>query len=160
MMKKILLLLTMLFPIISHAALFWASNYEECINDGKVGRTSEEMSALSKKCYNQFPKLRKLSLKKDVNLVCRDINEKSVYGLEVKGNKIKLDKLPTRIFTKTSHDKNKFTFMGNAVEKDSGKSVKIYGNISPLYGHGDIKVEYDDASNSDYVYNFTCYESK
>lgn len=161
-MKKIITALLTAALLIASSAYAWllgANSYEECINDGKVGRTTAEMSALSTKCYNQFPKLQKLSINKDVSLVCRDINEKSIYKIEVKGDKIKFDQLPNRKFTKTSYDKTSMTFVGDGKDKETNQLVKIYGNISILYGSGNIKVEYIDATKNDYDYYFTCYES-
>lgn len=162
-MKNLIIINALVLTFISsnaNAGFFGASNYEECINDGKVGRSVAEMSALSAKCYSQFPKLHKLSLKKDVDLICRDSNEKAIYAFKIKGSKVKLDKKPNTVFIKTSHDKSQMTFIGDGNDKDSKQAVKIYGSISPIYGSGDIKVEYVDGSKSDFVYNFTCYENK
>ncbi len=149
-----------IFSVSANAALFGASSYEECINDGKVGRSVSEMTALQIKCHSQFPKLHNLSLKKNVNLVCRDSDEKSIYRFEVKGSKIKLDVAPNIVFLKSSHDKSQITFNGDGHDKDSKQEVKVYGKISPIYANGDIKVEYVDRTKSDIVYNFTCYEDK
>lgn len=160
MVNRLLGIFIFFLPTLSNAALFGSENYEECINDGKVGRTAAEMKVLSTKCYNEFPKLYDLSIKKDVNLVCRDIDEKNVYRFEIRGQAVKIDKIPNKVFIKTSHDKTKMTFMGTGQSKEASKSINLYGNISPLNGSGDIKVQYEDKSLSDYVYKFTCYESK
>lgn len=159
-MNKFFFILLMTFLQFVFAAIFGASNYEECVNDGTVGRSDTEISALVIKCRSQFPKLYKLSLKKDVNLVCRDLDEKFIYRFKVKGSKVKLDITPNITFIKTSQDKSLITFSGNGHDKDTKQAVKFYGKISPIDANGDLKVEYVDRTKSDIVYSFSCYEDK
>jgi hypothetical protein len=70
MIKKLFLLLILLFPVVANAALFGASSYEECMADGKVGRTNAELQVLRNKCEKQFPKLAKLYGMKDSTILC------------------------------------------------------------------------------------------
>jgi len=41
----------------AYASLFGPSNYEECMNDGKVGRNLSEIQLKNKECRKKFPKL-------------------------------------------------------------------------------------------------------
>lgn len=147
-----------LYTAIANAALFGANSYEECMADGKSGRTNFEMQALAKKCRNDFPKLSKLAKMKDVTLVCRDYDEKNIYHIEVKRNKVLLLEIGNVEFIKTSHDKVKLTFKGDSKDKDTKEAVNIYGNIELLNGIGGIKVEYKNLKKEDLEYQFSCYE--
>ncbi len=159
MIRVCILIGFFIFSASANAALFGASTYEECVSDGKSGRTNFEMQALSRKCRNDFPMLEKLSKKKDVILFCRDVDEKAVYHIEVIGSKVRLSELPKRVLLKTSHDKNKITFKGEGKDKDTDEIVTIYGNILTSFGNGNIKVEYKDTAKKDIVYEFSCYEN-
>jgi hypothetical protein len=53
-----------------NAAWFGASNYEECVADGKTGRSNRELALLASKCRKQFPILKKLYEMKDSTIVC------------------------------------------------------------------------------------------
>lgn len=54
----------------SNAALFGPNSYEECMSDGKVGRTNAETRNLHLKCRQQFPVLVNLYKKNKSDLVC------------------------------------------------------------------------------------------
>ncbi|MEI8363623.1 MAG: hypothetical protein WCG35_10455 [Betaproteobacteria bacterium] len=71
----------MLAAVNVNAGLFGASNYEECMSDGKVGRTEQEMQVLNLKCQKQFPKLPKLFGMKNSTVFCvsSDGNAKDTY---------------------------------------------------------------------------------
>jgi hypothetical protein len=59
-----------IFSVSTNAALFGAKTYEECVSDGKIGRTNFEMQALSRKCRKDFPKLSNLAAKKLTEIQC------------------------------------------------------------------------------------------
>lgn len=158
-MRKLLLISLFSLPTISHAALFGASSYEECVNDGKVGRTNFEMRALINKCRKDFPMLPKLAKKKEANLVCRDTDGKTVNYVEVKSNTVKMSELKNILLNKTSHNKDELTFKGNATDKDTSEDVTMYGIIYLTSGSGNIKVEYKNKSKADVEYFFSCYEN-
>ncbi len=69
-MIRICILIGFFFSASANAALFGASTYEECVSDGKSGRTNFEMQALSRKCRNDFPKLSNLAAKKLTKIKC------------------------------------------------------------------------------------------
>jgi hypothetical protein len=79
----------------ANAGLFGASNYEECMNDGKVGRTDIEMQMLHLKCQKQFPKLPKLFKMKDSTILCvsSDNNKKQTFKINKDGIRIETGKL-------------------------------------------------------------------
>lgn len=53
----------------ANAGIFGPANYDECVNDGKVGRTPAELRNLYEFCASRFPKLPKILRKgrSDVN---------------------------------------------------------------------------------------------
>ena len=88
--KGITVLFLLFTASFAQAAWFGPSTYEECMNDGKVGRTSGELGLLNKHCQKKFPKLLKLHKLKDAYLTC--IGEKSeVVHLKIKKNFVYVD---------------------------------------------------------------------
>lgn len=79
-MKKLIAVLIIAMVQISdsaYAGFFGASNYEECMSDGKVGRTNAEISLLHKNCQKKFPVLSTLSAKKITKIKC-DFSDKLI----------------------------------------------------------------------------------
>ena len=59
------------------AITFGANNYEECMSDGKVGRTNDELHLLMNKCHLAFPKLPKLHAMQNAKILCVGPNEET-----------------------------------------------------------------------------------
>ena len=57
------------------AITFGANNYEECMSDGKVGRTNDELHLLMNKCQLAFPKLPKLHAMQNAKILCVGTDE-------------------------------------------------------------------------------------
>jgi curved DNA-binding protein CbpA len=137
-----------------------ANNYEECLTDMVKTVKNNDFSVVQFVCRNKFPKLLKLSMKKDVQLSCEDANGKSIYHFLISDGKVKLveaEKIKLE-FETTSFSKNALTFKGYSKEKDSGRKVIAYGKIDPVNASGTIKVEFQDKKSIDFVYEFTCVE--
>lgn len=56
-MKLISIFILFFLSNSAYASLFGPSNYEECMNDGKVGRNLSEIQLKNKECRKKFPKL-------------------------------------------------------------------------------------------------------
>lgn len=70
-MKILFIFLTLLLvSTSSQANLFGASTYEECVEDGKVGRTNMEVRNLRDKCRQKFPLLSNLYKNNKANITC------------------------------------------------------------------------------------------
>lgn len=58
-----------------YANLFGPSNYEECMNDGKVGRNLSEIQLKNKECRKKFPVLPSIKGKKTNAIDCHLSND-------------------------------------------------------------------------------------
>lgn len=83
-MKNLIIINSLVLTLISlnaSAGLFGASNFEECMSDGKVGRTNAELVMQSNKCRKSFPKLPSLKTKNAKELYCTLSTSKfSIYA--------------------------------------------------------------------------------
>ena len=73
-----------IFSVSSYAALFGTKTYEECVSDGKVGRTNAEIQLLINSCQIKFPHLKRVNEGSVAHIVCVG---KGVDSLELKFNK-------------------------------------------------------------------------
>ena len=86
-MKNLIVITFLALMLISSlnasAGLFGASNFEECMSDGKVGRTNAELYLLKKNCQRKFPKLPKQYAMKDATILCvsSDKSEQDTYQI-------------------------------------------------------------------------------
>jgi hypothetical protein len=135
------------------------SSYEECMSDGKVGRTTIELGLLKNFCENKFPDLKKLFNKLDASLVCRALDTSGVVlNIVIKEDLVSIDSLKEISFAKNSHDKNTLTFRGTGKDKDTLEPVTFLGEINPKNGSLQIRVVYDNNKKDPVIYNFSCYE--
>ena len=67
---KFILFIFLLSPSFVYAGLFGSSTYEECINDGKVGRNSAELFFKIQECEKKFPKLPSIKNKSNKQVDC------------------------------------------------------------------------------------------
>lgn len=75
MSKFIVLIFTFLFSLSANAWLFGPKSYEECMNDGKVGRTNAELYELRKYCRSKFPqKIKELKFEEKLSKTFRNSN--------------------------------------------------------------------------------------
>ena len=129
-MKKIIVLTALLLSQTANAGLFGASTYEECMSDGKVGRTNAELRLLTDKCRKMFPALPKLYALKDSKFSCidNDTNIKDEYEI-IENNmyRVKLKLLATRT-------KEKITTTENIHNAGTGKNMKGLLTINTLDG--------------------------
>jgi len=64
------LLIVLLFPCVVYAQIFGPRSFEECMSDGKTGRTSAELSIKENECRKRFPKLSALAKRSDKPFQC------------------------------------------------------------------------------------------
>lgn len=88
MIKKIISILAMLISLNASAGLFGASTFEECMSDGKVGRTNAELNLLKAKCRKEFPVLPKLYALKNARISCSATGGEGTEVYKVNGNKV------------------------------------------------------------------------
>lgn len=67
------------------AGLFGPSNFEECMSDGKIGRSTAEIYQLRKSCQKKFPKLP--SIKNGINAPVKCVFSGSTDVFTVQYNK-------------------------------------------------------------------------
>jgi hypothetical protein len=77
-MRKVLFLL-LLVPNLVSASLFGPSNYEECMTQGKTGRTDAELALKHKECRKKFPKLPSIKFKKDKFVSCTYSQQRTTH---------------------------------------------------------------------------------
>jgi hypothetical protein len=125
----------------SEAALFGASNYEECMSDGKVGRTNAELRLLTDKCRKEFPALPKLYALKDSRFSCVDnvTTTKDEYKV-VKNNmyRVNMHRAKKLLATRT---KEKITSIEDVHNTGTGKDMKGLLTINTLDGTASFYIE-------------------
>jgi hypothetical protein len=133
-------------------------SYDQCVSfvlkKGSNGNLLEAQSY----CQELYPKLATLIKGSSVKLSCLDSNGKTFYNFSISNDSVKLSVLENVAFTVSSRTKTGLYFKAESVEKDTNRSVIIYGKIDPVRSNGTMTVEYKDKKTSDYIYEFTCSE--
>lgn len=129
-MIRLLTLIIAVFPSISSAALFGPDSYEDCMNDGKVGRAIAEMQMLKLKCQKEFPKLKKLSKAKNVNLSCFSTDNHPLY-LSIKGKKVTNKVLNFEVYGRD--DNNVYISGLDNEDNDIEHSIKVNFSDGSIY---------------------------
>jgi hypothetical protein len=84
-MKNIFIAATLiLFTNSSFAGILGPSSFEECMNDGKVGRNRSELQIHENSCRKKFPKLSNLKKGKSTKITC--VFDDMVGGLQFEFN--------------------------------------------------------------------------
>jgi hypothetical protein len=138
-------------------SVFGPSNYEECMVDGKVGRTNAEISLQMRMCRKNFPLLPNIS-RKGVGIIrCADYSDKSSSVFSIKQNVITQQgtKLEFKINARNSEV---IRFEGDGAENGSGKKVKMYGELNVSEGNLQVNVIYEDNSKPKINYQLQCIE--
>jgi hypothetical protein len=146
MIKKIISILTMLISLNASAGLFGASNYEECMSDGKVGRTNAELQVLKSKCERQFPKLPKLYALKDASISCEGKDTDGTVDYTISKNKliISTEKPSFPILVRT---KEKILIKGSFLRNEKiNKDIFATLTIMPLTGLAFLEGTVDGAN--------------
>ena len=148
-MKKIIVLTALLLSQTANAGLFGASTYEECMSDGKVGRTNAELRLLTDKCRKEFPALPKLYALKNARISCVSADRQTTYIYKVNGNKV--DDMP---ITYRKNEQIVFTGIKIDVKNEGTKIAK--STIDTL--NGILKLTFDAEERSIY-FDFDCTEN-
>ncbi len=152
------ILVLLALPKISFAvSLFGPSNYEECMVDGKVGRTNAEISLQMRMCRKNFPLLSNIS-KKGIGIIrCADYSDKSSSVFSIKQNTIVQQgtKLEFKINARNSE---LIRFEGDGAENGNGKKVKMYGELNISDGNLQVNVIYEGNSKAKINYLWQCIE--
>jgi len=162
-MKKIIkFLMIFLFGLIqlqisAKAQILNSKNYEECLIEIIKTSKNSEYKVTQEVCREKFPKLKKLSEKKDVKLSCADSNGKSIYNISVSNGQVSILEIGKLAFLTTSNTRERLTFKAQS-EVNNNRSVSIFGNLNPITAQGSLTVEYQDKKSNDFIYNFTCIE--
>lgn len=154
---ELVLIGLLLMPILSFAGFLGPSNYEECMSDGKTGRTPQELGLLKNACLTKFPHLKKTYKGQNVNLTCRDDQDTSIHIVSIKSNKVFIDTLH-KDFLITLRNKDKLIFQDNVQDKITNDSATLYGEINPKDGFGVLKIVYKDSKKESLSYLWKCYE--
>ena len=154
---KLILISLLLMPILSFAGLLGPSNYEECMSDGKIGRSPQELGLLKNACLNKFPDLKKTYKGQNANLTCRDDQDASIHNVSIKSNKVFIDTLD-KDFLITLRSNDKLIFQDNIYDKTTNDSATLYGEINPKDGFGVLKIVYKDSKKESLSYLWKCYE--
>ena len=157
MNQKLIFISLLLMPILSFAGLLGPSNYEECMSDGIIGRSPQELGLLKNACQNKFPDLKKTYKGQNANLTCRDDQDASIHIVSIKSNKVFIDTL-NKDFLITLRNKDKLIFQDNIHDKSTNDSATLYGEINPQDGFGVIKIVYKDSKKESLSYLWNCYE--
>ena len=88
-MKNIYVVAFMLASFTANAAWF-ATSFEDCINDGKVGRTNAELEILKQTCRVKFPKLPSIQKGAGKAVSCAVKQDDFVSSMSVSVNKSKM----------------------------------------------------------------------
>lgn len=86
MIKKILLSFLLLTTSYASAQLFGPKNYEECVSDGKTGRTNAELAVHMDNCAVKFPSVPSIFKGNDKFVLCSFSSDKR-FGFEIKASK-------------------------------------------------------------------------
>ena len=155
-MKNLIIIINVLFLTFisfnANAGFFGASNYEECMNDGKVGRTEQEMQVLDLKCQKQFPKLVKLYNGKNSKLHCVESYEKSILFFEVVGNVVNSAPQKLKVTTKA----NGTIYFGGVDATNS--NIVINGSLNTLDGVMSLTTKNKSTNKDNWVKYFGCVE--
>ena len=135
----------------AYANLFGPSNYEECVADGKTGRTNSELGFHMDKCLIKFPKVPSIFKGTDKYVLCRFSNDRR-FGFDIKANK------KTNLAKVNNNDlisDGKVTSFG----RDNVEFIFVKNNVKKEV----VLIEIDNAGNFSYrdekgVYSGTCVE--
>lgn len=133
----------------ANSALFGPDNYDECMSDGKFGRSNNELGLLESKCRSKFPVLPKLYSMKNSSIVCiRDDNDDTLtYTITSKGMALKNSKITFPIYYRSSE---KVVVKGNIVQKINTKQT--YPSIFTLDNlYGKATIEFNDKVSSELI---------
>jgi hypothetical protein len=146
------------FPIPAIAiSIFGPSNYEECLADGKIGRTNSEIAVQMKMCRKKFPVLANLSKNGAGLMKCTDTNDKTFVQFSIRGKQIIQD-TGKGSFSITIKNSQFIRFEDERSEKSSGRKVKMYGEIDLQEGSMQIDVSYLDNKSYPIKFYFNCVE--
>ena len=137
--------------------LFGPNNYEECVADGKVGRTSAEIGLQMQMCRKKFPLLPKLAKAGTGLINCADYQDKSSIQFIFQTKKvIKVgSKLDFNIIAKNS---DFIRFNAEAKDYENKKAVKMNAELEVSEGRLKIVVNYQDGKSPAVTYDFQCIE--
>ncbi len=136
------LLFTSFHPVAS-GNFFRPENYEECVSDGKVGRSNLELSAHKSMCRKKFPVLSKIANYGTGKIQCVDIHDKSTIAFNI--SKKSVNAVGSRLdFPISFNSREIIRFEGDSSEKESGKKVKMFGELNLLEGDMQLAVKYKD----------------
>jgi len=118
-MKKLLILLFLMSQD-SYSGIFGPSSYEECVSDGKTGRSEKELSLLIDLCSSKFPKPKSI-FNHSGNFVRCQISKKNNYiNFKVKVNS-----------DKTSEIENYTGYRyGKVISSNNNRVETLFKNIS------------------------------
>lgn len=155
---KILFGAFVVFPIpVNAISIFGPSSYEECLADGKIGRTNSEIAIQMKMCRKKFPVLLNLS-RNGVGLIkCTDTNDKTFIQFSLRGKQI-IQETGKGSFSITIKNSQFIRFEDERSEKSSGRKVKMYGEIDLQEGSMQIDVSFLDNKSHPVKYHFNCVE--
>jgi len=85
-MTRLILITLFLFPLTAFAQIFGPKNFDQCMNDGKVGRTNAELALKHKECRNKFPALPSIKNKSNKDVDCQIFNSNFVFTAKVKND--------------------------------------------------------------------------
>jgi hypothetical protein len=146
------------FPISAIAiSIFGPSSYEECLADGKIGRTDSEIAVQMKMCRKKFPILPNLSKNEVGQIKCTDTDDKTFIQFSIRGKKIIQD-TGKGSFSITIKNSQFIRFEDERSEKSSGRKVKMYGEIDLQEGSMQIDVSYLDNKSYPIKYYLNCVE--
>ena len=144
--KSFALILVVFFahPRISQGvSLFGPDTYEECVSDGKVGRTNAEVATQMQMCRKKFPVLNKLKARKSGEIKCSQ-DKGEVWKIRLKEKTINVfEGLDFGISAKTS---DQVQFEGQTAEQKGYTRVKIFGHLD--FNEGNIKMSIIDYQTS------------
>ena len=156
-MKVFSILFFLLISSKSQAAWFGPSTYEECMNDGKVGRTTSELNLLKNYCQKKFPKLPKLHKLKDANIKC--VGDKSeVVNFKIKNNLVYFNNNHTNFFKYRTAD-NIVLEPTHSIESNNKKIIfDLFFTVNTLNGIAYLKPVNTHNQPLPPTYRYTCTE--
>jgi len=124
-------------------SLFGPDSYEECVSDGRVGRTNAEIATQMQMCRKKFPVLKKLKARKSGEIKCSQ-NQGGVWRIRLKEKTINVfGDLDFSISAKTS---DQVQFEGQTAEQKGYTRVKIFGHLD--FNEGELKMNIIDYKTS------------
>ena len=132
------------------------SNFDECMVDGKVGRTNEEISIQFNYCIKKFPAIPSIPKNKDIKLACLDDRDK-VLELSITGNELFVGTNRLTITSKTEESAIYKGYVTN-IQDQSKATIKI--SINPLTGNIKLSLFSIPTENIITEKFFKCHELK